>query len=62
MPEYLAKLREKETKRIRQIRIYEASYSDAEKEAKFLAKKYKAKLISLDNNHYPIGEHRPVSK
>ena len=62
MPEYLAKMREKETKRTRTHRIFEASYSDAEKEAKFLAKKYKAELISLDNNHFPIGEHRPASK
>mgnify|MGYP005822552291 CR=1 FL=1 len=62
MPEYLAKFREKKTNRVIQRKIFEASYSDAEREAKFLAKKYKSKLISVDNNHYPMGEHKPVAK
>jgi hypothetical protein len=62
MPEYIAKLRDKKTNRIIQRKIFEGSYSEAEKEAKFLAKKYKSKLISVDNNNFPIGEHRPVAR
>lgn len=61
MPEYIAKFREKETKRLKTWTILESSYSEAEIEANLLAKKFNAKLISLDNNHFPIGEQKTSS-
>ena len=61
MPEYSVKLRDNETNRIIQLRVFEASYSEAEKEARFLEKTYNAKIISVENNQFPLGEYKPVS-
>tara|TARA_Y100000310_G_scaffold344177_1_gene455551 strand:+ start:1330 stop:1539 length:210 start_codon:yes stop_codon:yes gene_type:complete len=58
MPEYVAKFRDNETSRFKTWNILESSYSEAEVEAKLLAKKLNLILISLDNNHSPIGEQK----
>ena len=61
MPEYSVKLRENQTNRVIHKRVFEASYSEAEKEARFLEKTHDAKIISVDNNQFPLGEYKPVS-
>jgi hypothetical protein len=58
MPEYIATFREKKTKRLKTRTILESSYSEAEIEANLLAKKFNSKLISLDSNHFPIGQQK----
>jgi hypothetical protein len=61
MPEYSVKLKDIINNRVIQKKVFEASYSEAEREAALLAKIYNAELVSVDSNNFPMGEFKPIS-
>lgn len=62
MPEYLARLRSKETNRSRRVKVFASSYSDAEKEAARMAgdedNVEEIDSINFNSNQFNVIERR----
>ena len=60
MPDYLIKIGNNKSRRVRKLKIFSSCVDDAEREAKKTIKRGEH-LLSISNNSFPFGEHKPVN-